>query len=66
MEVEKVLLPYYTVMKSIAEKFNDILEMTVDQGDCIKSQKYFCSSQTHQNWHLRSDLGHSSVICILQ
>lgn len=64
---EKVLLPGFTKRKSIAEDADDILEMTVDQhkGDGIKPPD-FSSSLTHENWHLRSDLRHSPVICISQ
>lgn len=64
---EKVLLPHFTKRKRIAEDITDILEMTVDQheGDGIKRQG-FSSSLTDQNWHLRSDLEHSLVICISQ
>ena len=64
---EKVLLPGFTKRKSVAEDVNDILEMTVDQheGDVIKMLDFF-SSLTDQNWHLRSDLRHSPVICISQ
>lgn len=50
----------------MAEELNGVLERRVDQGDGTKTQEDFSSSQTDQNCHLRSGLGHCLVICISQ